>query len=145
MRHRCSSDWRLDVHPRRNLTEQLEARAPGPPAPVVHLELHACDRAAAGAFLTELVRWRPELIESRCGSYVALELGRGLGGGIVECASRRPVWLPYIEVDGIEEQTERARRLGARVLLEPREGPVGWRSVVSAPEAGEIAFWQPKP
>jgi predicted enzyme related to lactoylglutathione lyase len=112
---------------------------------VVHLELHACDRAAAGAFLTDLVQWRPELIESCCGSYVALELGRGLGGGIVECASRRPVWLPYVEVVRIEEQTERARRLGARVLLEPREGPAGWRSVVSAPEAGEIAFWQPKP
>jgi hypothetical protein len=30
------------------------------------------------------------------------------------------------------------------VLLEPREGPAGWRSVVSAPQAGEIAFWQPK-
>jgi predicted enzyme related to lactoylglutathione lyase len=110
----------------------------------VHLELHAGDRAAAGAFLMELVQWRPELIEAGCGSYVALELGRGLGGGIVECGSRRPVWLPYVEVGRIDEQTERARRLGARVLLEPREGPAGWRSVVSAPEAGEIAFWQPK-
>jgi predicted enzyme related to lactoylglutathione lyase len=40
--------------------------------------------------------------------------------------------------------TDRARRLGASVLLEPREGPVGWRSVVATPEAGEIAFWQPK-
>jgi hypothetical protein len=31
------------------------------------------------------------------------------------------------------------------VLLEPREGPAGWRSVVSTPAGGEIAFWQPKP
>ena len=31
-----------------------------------------------------------------------------------------------------------------RVLLEPREGPAGWRSVVATPEGGEIAFWQPK-
>jgi hypothetical protein len=30
------------------------------------------------------------------------------------------------------------------VLLEPREGPAGWRSVVAAPAAGEIALWQPK-
>jgi hypothetical protein len=29
-------------------------------------------------------------------------------------------------------------------LLEPREGPVGWRSVVSAPAGGELGFWQPK-
>ena len=114
------------------------------PRPVVHLELHTGDQEAARAFYARLLRWRPELVEARCGSYLALELGGGLGGGIVECATERPLWLPYVEVDQIDEQTERARQLGARVLLEPREGPAGWRSVVSTPEAGQIAFWQPK-
>jgi uncharacterized protein len=111
---------------------------------VVHLELHTRDRAAASAFYQTLLRWRPELVDARCGSYLALELGGGLGGGIVECGTKRPVWIPYVEVDRIDERTERARRLGARVLLEPREGPAGWRSVVSTPQAGEIALWQPK-
>lgn len=114
------------------------------PRPIVHLELHAPDRTAASVFYARLLHWQPELLETRCGSYVALELGRGLGGGIVECDTRRPAWLPYVEVDQIDEQTEHARRLGAHVLLEPREGPAGWRSVVSTPQAGEIAFWQPK-
>ena len=54
------------------------------------------------------------------------------------------VWLPYVEVDRIDEVTARAGRLGASVLLEPREGPAGWRSVVATREGGEIAFWQPK-
>jgi predicted enzyme related to lactoylglutathione lyase len=84
------------------------------------------------------------LIETRSGCYLALELAQSLGGGIVECATRRPLWLPYVEVDQVEESTDRARQLGAVVLLEPREGPAGWRSVVSAPEGGEVAFWQPK-
>ena len=110
----------------------------------MHLELHTRDLAAASAFYETLLRWRPELINARCGSYLALELGGGIGGGIVECATRRPLWLPYVEVDRIDEQTESARRLGARVLLEPREGPAGWRSVVSTPQAGEVALWQPK-
>ena len=35
-------------------------------------------------------------------------------------------------------------QLGASVLLAPREGPAGWRSVVATPDGGEIAFWQPK-
>jgi predicted enzyme related to lactoylglutathione lyase len=112
--------------------------------PVVHLELHTFDQAAAGLFYERLLGWQPELIETRCGSYLALGLGGGLDGGIVECGTRQPLWLPYVEVDQIDKQTERARRIGARVLLEPREGPAGWRSVVSGPEAGEIAFWQPK-
>ncbi len=77
------------------------------------------------------------------GSYLALELGR-LGGGIVECETPRPLWLPYVEVGAIERATERARDLGASVLLEPREGPAGWRSVVATGAGAELAFWQPK-
>ena len=73
---------------------------------------------------------------------MALELGAGLDGGIVECGTRRATWLPYVAVDRIDEMTERAGRLGASVLLEPREGPSGWRSVVATPDGGEIAFWQ---
>jgi hypothetical protein len=38
--------------------------------------------------------------------------------------------VPYVEVSEIAEATARARKLGASVLLEPREGPAGWRSVV---------------
>jgi predicted enzyme related to lactoylglutathione lyase len=117
---------------------------PSDPRPIVHLELHTGDQARASAFYARLLRWRPELIRAASGSYLALQLGGGFGGGIVECGTRRPLWLPYVEVDQVEELTERAQRLGAEVLLEPREGPAGWRSVVSSPEGGEVAFWQPK-
>jgi predicted enzyme related to lactoylglutathione lyase len=112
--------------------------------PLVHLELHTADLAQAGDLYGELVGWRPQWIETRAGSYLSLELGDGLGGGIVECGIRHPLWLPYVEVAAIAEATDRARRLGASVLLEPREGPAGWRSVVATPAGGELAFWQPK-
>jgi predicted enzyme related to lactoylglutathione lyase len=49
-----------------------------------------------------------------------------------------------VEVRDVAAEVERARRLGAAVVLEPREGPAGWRAVVAAPGAGELAFWQPK-
>jgi predicted enzyme related to lactoylglutathione lyase len=114
------------------------------PERVVHLELHTRDLPGASAFLASLLRWRPERIEAGSGSYHALELGGGFSGGIVECGTRRPLWLPYVDVDNVTESTERACQLGARVLLEPREGPVGWRSVVETAEGGEIALWQGK-
>lgn len=113
-----------------------------PRQPVVHLELHTGDLPGARDFFTRLCDWRTEAVAVPRGSYVALELGRQLGGGIVECPARRPLWLPYVEVADVEGATERARSLGARVTLEPREGPAGWRSVVAAPAAGEVAFWQ---
>jgi predicted enzyme related to lactoylglutathione lyase len=110
---------------------------------VVHLELHTPHVANAQGFYTELCEWRPDEVSTRFGSYHALALGQ-LSGGIVECATPQPMWLPYVEVERIDNATERARALGANVLLEPREGPAGWRSVVAAPAAGELAFWQPK-
>ena len=115
-----------------------------PSKPVVHLELHTGDLARARAFYGELCGWREEVVRGPGGSYLALELGRAFGGGIVECATERPLWLPYLEVAEIGQATERARALGASVMLEPREGPAGWRSVVATPAGGEVAFWQSK-
>ena len=118
--------------------------APTPLRPVAHLELHTPDGVAARAFYTELLGWRPELIEAEQRSYMALDLGPGPSGGIVECGTERAVWLPYVSVPDIVRMTERAHKLGAEVLLEAREGPAGWRSVVAFPGAGEVALWQSK-
>ena len=118
--------------------------APASSNPVVHLELHTGNRERARAFYADLCGWRPERIDAVCGSYLALELGGGVGGGIVECPTERPLWLPYVEVARVADATDRARMLGASVLLDPREGPAGWRSIVATPSGGEIAFWQPK-
>jgi predicted enzyme related to lactoylglutathione lyase len=112
--------------------------------PLVHLELHTADLNGASSFYAELCGWRPERIVAGGGSYLALALGGKVGGGIVECPTPRSLWLPYVEVSHVAEATDRARLLGASVLLEPREGPAGWRSVVATPAGGEIAFWQPK-
>jgi hypothetical protein len=37
-----------------------------------------------------------------------------------------------------------ARQPVARALLEPRDGPAGWRCVLPTPEAGVVVCWQPK-
>jgi predicted enzyme related to lactoylglutathione lyase len=111
---------------------------------VVHLELHTGDRSGAGAVYAELFGWRPERIGTPAGSYLALDVGAEFGAGIVECDTRRPVWLPYVEVEEVGAATARACRLGASVLLAPREGPTGWRSVVATTAGGEVALWQPK-
>jgi predicted enzyme related to lactoylglutathione lyase len=111
---------------------------------MVHLELHTGDLPGACCFYRQLCGWPAQRIHTAAGSYLALDVGQAIGGGIVQCPISRPLWLPYVEVSDIGEMTARARSLGARVLLAPREGPAGWRSVVGSPAAGEIAFWQPK-
>ena len=99
----------------------------------------------AETLYAELCGWRSERIEAPgSAGYLALAMGDRLGGGIVECPTPRPVWLPYVEVPAIAEATDRARILGARVLLEPREGPLGFRSVIATAAGAELAFWQRK-
>ncbi len=114
------------------------------PCRVVHLELHTSDLSRASAFYRQLLHWREDRVETASGCYHALELGNDLGGGIVECGTGRSLWLPYAEVECVHEATNRARQLGAAVLLAPREGPAGWRSVITTPEAGEMSLWQQK-
>jgi predicted enzyme related to lactoylglutathione lyase len=112
--------------------------------PVVHLELHTDDLAEARATYAELCGWCAEDVRTGSGCYTALGLGGRIGGGVVECGTDRPLWLPYVQVGETAAALERARRLGARVLLETREGPAGWRTVISTPAGGELALWQPK-
>ena len=111
--------------------------------PVVHLELHTGNLPRACAFYTQLFGWRAERIAVGASSYMALGLG-GLDGGVVESDTDSSLWLPYVEVADLLEATERARRLGAAAALEPREGPVGWRSILAVPSGARIALWQPK-
>ena len=112
--------------------------------PVVHLELQTGNLPRACAFYTQLFGWRAERVKVGPCSYLALDLSNGVQGGGVERDSDRCLWLPYVEVADVAEATEGARLLGASVLLDPREGPMGWRSVVEAPAGAEIALWQPK-
>ena len=115
------------------------------PKPVVHLELHTGDLSRATAFYGELCGWRSERIVAGDGSYTALELGGGFGGGgVVECRVHQPLWLPYVEVEDVARGDRARASSGAAVLLEPREGPVGRRSVITTPAGGDLAFWEPK-
>jgi len=111
---------------------------------VVHLELHTGDLAGARDFCAQACDWHAHPLETPAGRYVALDLGARIGGGIVQCPAPRPLWLPYVEVTDIGAATDRARLAGAQVLLGPREGPAGWRSVIRSEAAGELAFWAPK-
>src|SRR3954454_14769782 len=161
---RCRRYGRFSASPRRSVSAATSARRPSacmrsvptasltvrvPPEmgpqrhPVVHLELHTGDLSGAVGFYSQLLCWRPTTVAAGSARYTAMELGGRLGGGIVECGTERPMWLPYVQVESVEQVTACAWGMGATVLLEPREGPAGRRSVVSVPGGAELALWQP--
>ncbi len=95
-------------------------------------------------FYTGLFDWRLERIDAGRQTYHALDWDGPPDGGVVECGTERALWLPYVQVADITRATKRAEGMGASVILAPREGPAGWRSVVAAPDAAEVALWQAK-
>ena len=124
--------------------------------PVVHLELHTGDLQAAREYYSGLCGWRPERIDAGGRSYLALELGGGFGGGIVECGTRRPLWLPYVEVadvtrvtdlraaraprgsGGLAQRRRRARGRGDRLLAAQALAPVALLLGDSLPGAAQL-------
>jgi uncharacterized protein len=109
---------------------------------LVHLELHTGRLGHARDFYAGLFGWRPDCVVTTAGRYLTMISDGEVGAGIVECSTPRSTWLPYVEVDDIEASTARATKLGAAVLLGPREGPAGYRSVIRRAGAGEVALWQ---
>jgi predicted enzyme related to lactoylglutathione lyase len=112
--------------------------------PVVHLELRTGNLAGACTFFSQSFGWRAEIIHVGAQSYVTLECGARVGIGVVEADADPPGWLPYVEVTEIRRATGTAERYGATIRLDPREGPVGWHSLVTTPDGAEVGLWQPK-
>jgi predicted enzyme related to lactoylglutathione lyase len=60
---------------------------------------------------------------------------------MVQCGAGRALWLPYVEVPDVQAATERARALGAQILVEANDGR---RAVIGTRAGGEIGLWQPR-
>ena len=114
-------------------------------SPVVHLELHTADLPQARDLYAELCGWRPEWIETRAGSYLSLELGDGLGGGIVECPVRRPAsGCPTSRSPRSPRPPTGPAGSGRPSSWSPARARPGGEASSPPPVGGEIAFWQPK-
>jgi predicted enzyme related to lactoylglutathione lyase len=119
-------------------------RRQGPGGAMVHVELHTDDGDAAIELLRCLVGWPPRDIHHGTRSYRYLDLGNRIGGGVVQCGVRPAQWIPYATVDDVLVSTLQAQDLGATVMVAPRQGAQGWRSVVATPASGVIGLWQPQ-
>jgi hypothetical protein len=51
-------------------------------------------------------------------------------------------WIPFAQVEDVDSATQRAVKLGAKVLKEKTRGPAGEYAVVRDPGGASIALWQ---
>ena len=89
-------------------------------------------------FYEQLLGWTPSdgpagmtMFAGEKGPFAAVGKKEGEAGG----------WIPYVEVDDVDDATKRAVKLGARVLREKSRGPAGDFTIVRDPGGASIALW----
>ena len=125
--------------------------------PFVHVELNTTDVDKAKKFYGQLFDWKledvamgpggpPGLLASE-GRYTMIKPGTGTGGGML----KQPVpgapafWLAYVAVDDVAASTQKAKSLGAKIMLDVTEVPgAGRMSVIIDPAGAALGLWKSK-
>ncbi len=114
--------------------------------PFVHMELNTPDLGKAKSFYGEMFGW--ELQDNDMGEmgiYTTFKPSDGPGGGMMSFPGPY-AWTPYIGVEDIDAATEKAKSLGATVIIGAKEIPhVGWFSLMQDPTGVAIAIFEALP
>jgi predicted enzyme related to lactoylglutathione lyase len=104
----------------------------------VWFSLGAPDAGAAREFYRSLLGWQiadTGMVAEGDRPWAAIEE--------LQPANGSAGWIPFVQVDDVDEATERARGLGATVLREKTRGPAGEFTTIADPARAGIALWQP--
>jgi uncharacterized protein len=117
----------------------------GEPGALCWVELNTRDLAAARAFYTKLLGWGTKVGSMGPSEYVEFDVGGQAVGGMMELDPQAgnvpPHWMPYLTVEDCDRSTERARGLGANVLVPPQDIPhVGRFSILQDPQGATLAI-----
>jgi predicted enzyme related to lactoylglutathione lyase len=106
-------------------------------------ELLALDPAAAARFYGELLGYQVLEVNEAGGPYWRLARGGDRAGVLRQpIAGARAAWLSTVRVENAAASAERARALGARVLLAPRADVRGGTLAIIADPAGTVLALQ---
>jgi uncharacterized protein len=116
------------------------------PNSFVHVELHTTDIDKAKKFYGQLFNWQLEDAPMPGGTYTLIKPGEGTGGGMMaQRVSGAPSsWMAYVQVDDIAASTQKAKSLGANIVMDVMELPgIGWMSIFIDPTGATLALWKP--
>ncbi|MFT5471477.1 MAG: putative enzyme related to lactoylglutathione lyase [Verrucomicrobiales bacterium] len=116
-------------------------------------ELITSDTEGAKNFYTELFGWKSEEMDMGEMVYTMFRDANGPEGpeGMVAGMMKSPMpeipshWLSYVLVDDVEAKLEKAKSLGATVIRETTEIPMGTFAIFSDPQGAVFAIWKKKP
>lgn len=115
-------------------------------------ELLTHDTGSAGKFYAEVFGWNlnahgtGELGTGEVGTYYVFQRGESWAAGMMQMPAEAQApshWIPYIAVNDVDASARRAKELGAKVFVEPRDIPdVGRFSVLQDPVGATFALFK---
>ena len=114
--------------------------------PFVHLELNTPDLNKAKSFYGALFGWQFQDNDmGPAGIYSTFKADSGPGGGMTSMPGGNHGWLSYVGVEDIGASTEKARSLGANIIMGPHDIPdIGSMTILTDPTGCTVALFQPK-
>ncbi len=110
--------------------------------PVVHIEISAKDREAAGQFYHRLFGWQVEQMPEM--NYASFETGEGPGGGFNPVGPETPAGTVtvYIGTDDIEGDLKCVEELGGTIVTPRMEIPgFGWFALFRDPTGNRLGLY----
>lgn len=115
------------------------------PNPFVHVELNTDDTGKAKQFYSQIFNWQLDEMPMPNGSYTFIKAGDGTGGGIFKkpMPEAPNMWLPYVQVDDVAGTLDKARKLGAKVVVEKTPIPeMGAFGIFIDPSGAVLGLWE---
>jgi uncharacterized protein len=109
---------------------------------VVHVEIPARNREAAGKFYQDLLGWKIQSMPEM--NYTMWEAGDGSGGGFPDVSADNPAGqvLVYIDSDDIDADLKKVGELGGKVLHQKTEIPgMGWFGIFKDPTGNSLGLY----
>ena len=113
---------------------------------VVHVEISATDREAAGKFYADLFGWKVEQMPEM--NYAMFEPGEGVGGCFNPVQEGNPAGsvIVYIGTDDIEASLAKVEQLGGKTTWPKTEIPgMGWFATFTDPTGNKIGLFKALP
>jgi uncharacterized protein len=110
---------------------------------VVHVEIPAKNREAAGKFYQDLLGWKIQSMPEM--NYTMWEAEDGSGGGFPDVSVDNPAGqvLVYIDSDDIDADLKKVGELGGKVLHQKTEIPgMGWFGIFKDPTGNVLALYK---
>jgi len=121
------------------------------PGALCWTELETSNVDACRGFYTKVFGWKTETRQMAEGPYVVFSAGEKQVCGMMACSKNTPKgtpshWTVYFAVKGCDDTVEKAKKLGAKIVVPPADIPdVGRFAMMFDPQGAFFAVLQPSP